>query len=155
NERNWEFVEDQMNKLLPHAIAQVEWRPDDMPREMPFSLNKEELTAYAAGRAGRRLNAISSARGMPLAQLDVDASPEEQEEQFGGGDAAEREQVTSRGGGCGRREGTGGGQGSTGRARTGGRGAPWPVGASPAGAPSPRPSWGARRARAGGGGSCS
>lgn len=95
NERNWEFVEDQMNKLLPHAIAQVEWRPDDMPREMPFSLNKEELTAYAADRAGRRLNAISSARGMPLAQIDVDASPEELEEQFGAEDAAELDKLTS------------------------------------------------------------
>ncbi|MER7015554.1 R2-like ligand-binding oxidase [Saccharopolyspora sp. NPDC000359] len=89
DERNWEVVEDQMNRVLPHAVAQVQWRPDDAPEVLPFELDKEELTAYATDRATRRLGAISSARGMPLQQIDVDAAPEKLEEQFGAEDAAE------------------------------------------------------------------
>ncbi|GAA4612110.1 R2-like ligand-binding oxidase [Saccharopolyspora hordei] len=89
DERNWAVVEDQMNRVLPHAVAQVQWRPDDAPEVLPFELDKDELTAYATDRATRRLGAISSARGMPLAQIDVDATPETLEEQFGEEDDAE------------------------------------------------------------------
>ncbi|GGI68489.1 ribonucleoside-diphosphate reductase subunit beta [Saccharopolyspora subtropica] len=89
DERNWNVVQDQMARLLPHAIAQVQWRPDDAPEVPPFGLDKDALTAYASDRATRRLGAISSARGMPLAQIDEDASPELLEEQFGAEDAAE------------------------------------------------------------------
>lgn len=87
--RNWDVVQDQMERLLPHAIAQVQWKPEDAPEVLPFELDKDELTAYASDRATRRLGAISSARGMPLAQIDVDASPEQLEDQFGAEDEAE------------------------------------------------------------------
>ncbi|MGW1677653.1 R2-like ligand-binding oxidase [Saccharopolyspora sp. NPDC002376] len=89
DESNWGVVEDQMSRLLPHVVEQIQWRPDNMPEELPFDLDKDELTAYATDRATRRLGAISSARGMPLAQIDVDASPEKLEDQFGEEDAAE------------------------------------------------------------------
>ncbi|MGW5644927.1 R2-like ligand-binding oxidase [Saccharopolyspora sp. NPDC003752] len=89
DERNWDVVQDQMAKLLPHAIAQVQWKPEDAPEVLPFELDKDELTAYASDRATRRLGAISSARGVPLAQIDVDASPEQLEDQFGAEDEAE------------------------------------------------------------------
>ncbi|RCW43608.1 ribonucleoside-diphosphate reductase beta chain [Halopolyspora algeriensis] len=87
DERNWEVVQQRMDELLPYAVSQIEWMPEDAPEERPFQLDTEELTAYASDRAGRRLGAISSARGMPLAQIDVDASPEQLEEQFGAEDA--------------------------------------------------------------------
>lgn len=93
DETNWSVVEDQMATLLPHAIAQVQWKPADAPEELPFALDKDELTAYASDRATRRLGAISSARGMPLAQIDVDAEPEALEERFGAEDAAELEKL--------------------------------------------------------------
>ncbi|MBQ0926010.1 R2-like ligand-binding oxidase [Saccharopolyspora endophytica] len=93
DETNWSVVEDQMAILLPHAIAQVQWSPADAPEELPFALDKEELTAYASDRATRRLGAISSARGMPLAQIDVDAEPEALEDRFGAEDAAELEKL--------------------------------------------------------------
>ncbi|GAA4889339.1 MULTISPECIES: R2-like ligand-binding oxidase [Saccharopolyspora] len=83
DEKNWEIVEDQMQRLLPHVIAEVQWRPDDAPDVLPFQLDKDELTTYATDRLTRRLGAISSARGVPLAQIDVDASPEHLEDQFG------------------------------------------------------------------------
>ncbi|RRO15348.1 R2-like ligand-binding oxidase [Saccharopolyspora rhizosphaerae] len=95
DESNWAVVEDQMARLLPHAIAQVQWTPEDAPEELPFALDKEELTAYASDRATRRLGAISSARGMPLAQIDVDAEPEALEDRFGAEDAAELAKLRS------------------------------------------------------------
>jgi ribonucleoside-diphosphate reductase beta chain len=93
DERNWEVVEDQMNRLLPHAIAQVQWRPEDAPEVLPFELDTEELTAYASDRATRRLGAIASAKGMPLGKIDVDAEPEALEERFGEEDAAELDRL--------------------------------------------------------------
>ncbi|GAA2337689.1 R2-like ligand-binding oxidase [Saccharopolyspora halophila] len=93
DERNWDVVEEQMNELLPHAIEHVQWRPDDAPEQMPFELDTDELTAYASDRATRRLGAIASAKGMPLAKIDVDAEPEALEERFGEEDAAELDKL--------------------------------------------------------------
>lgn len=89
DERNWEVVEDQLNHLLPHVQAEIEWQPEGMPEERPFGLQTDELLTYATDRASRRLGAISSARGADLAAIDVDASPEQLEEQFGKEDAQE------------------------------------------------------------------
>lgn len=86
---NWDVVEEQFQKLLPHAIELISYMPADAPEQRPFGLDTEELTAYASDRANRRLGAISSARGASLAKIDLDASPERLEEQFGAEDAAE------------------------------------------------------------------
>lgn len=86
DESNWDVVQEQMQKLLPHAVAQIEWQPPDAPEVRPFQLDTDELSAYASDRAGRRLGAISSARGAPLAQIDLDSAPEQLEEQFGAED---------------------------------------------------------------------
>ncbi len=97
DERNWAVVQDQMARLLPHAIAQIQWQPEGAPESPAFELDLEELTAYAADRASRRLGAISSARGMPPAQIDVDASPERLEDQFGAEDEAELAKLDAQG----------------------------------------------------------
>ena len=88
DESMWDVVQDQMQRLLPHALEQIQWRPEDAPEEPPFRLDIDELTAYAGDRASRRLGAISAARGVPVAQIDVDASPEQLEDQFGAEDDA-------------------------------------------------------------------
>lgn len=88
DETNWEIVEQRMEELLPLAVQQIQWQPDDAPEEPPFQLDLDELSAYAGDRATRRLGAISSARGANLADIDVDASPEQLEEQFGAEDEA-------------------------------------------------------------------
>ncbi|MDR7301513.1 R2-like ligand-binding oxidase [Haloactinomyces albus] len=93
DERNWELVQQRMDELLPHAVTQIQWRPEGYEDEHPFGLDIDELSAYASDRAGRRLGAISSARGMPLDRIDVDASPEQLEEQFGAEDAQALEKV--------------------------------------------------------------
>lgn len=85
---NWDVVQQRMDELLPHAVEQIQWRPDDAPEQPPFALDPDELTAYASDRAGRRLGAISAARGVPVERIDVDASPEHLEDQFGAEDDA-------------------------------------------------------------------
>lgn len=93
DERHWEIVRERMDELLPHAVTQINWRPEDAPDEMPFALDMDELTAYASDRADRRLGAISAARGADLARIDVDAAPERLEEKFGEEDAAALDRV--------------------------------------------------------------
>lgn len=92
DERNWEVVEDQLNRLMPHVRAEIEWQPPGL-EQRPFGLETAELESYALDRASRRLGAISSARGASLARIDVDAAPEQLEDQFGAEDAAELERA--------------------------------------------------------------
>ncbi|MGJ7908368.1 R2-like ligand-binding oxidase [Actinopolyspora sp. H202] len=93
DERNWELVQQRMDELLPYAVEQIQWRPDWAGEEEPFGLDLDELSAYASDRAGRRLGAISAARGADVASIDVDAAPERLEEQFGAEDAAVLERI--------------------------------------------------------------
>lgn len=86
--RHWETVQRRMDELLPHAVEQIRWRPEGADDQAPFGLDVEELSAYASDRAGRRLGAISAARGADLARIDVDATPEQLEERFGAEDTA-------------------------------------------------------------------
>jgi ribonucleoside-diphosphate reductase beta chain len=95
DERNWDVVQARMDELLPHAVTQVQWRPEG--EEDPEFVAVDELTNYALDRAGRRLGAISAARGVALAQIDADASPEDLEDQFGAEDAVEMEQASRQG----------------------------------------------------------
>lgn len=88
DDRNWEVVETTMQEMLTHAFALIQWRPEDAPEKPPFQLHPDELAQYASDRAGRRLGAISAARGVPVERIDVDASPEHLEERFGAEDAA-------------------------------------------------------------------
>ncbi|WP_019855636.1 R2-like ligand-binding oxidase [Actinopolyspora mortivallis] len=88
DERNWELVQRRMDELLPLAVQQIQWRPEWAGDREPFGLDIDELSAYASDRAGRRLGAISAARGADVAHIDVDATPERLEDQFGAEDAA-------------------------------------------------------------------
>lgn len=87
DDRNWEVVQARMAELLPLVIGLINWNNGQFD-EQPFGLDPSEFVAYAADRAQRRLGAIESARGRPLADIDVDHSPEALEEQFGQEDAA-------------------------------------------------------------------
>lgn len=85
----WEVVTDQMGKLLPHALNMIQWVRDQFD-ELPYGLDIDEFTQYAADKAARRLAAIESARGRPVEEIDLDHSPEALEEQFAAEDAAAR-----------------------------------------------------------------
>lgn len=82
----WDAVLQRMGELLPHALNMIQWVQDQF-EELPFDNDPQEIVQYAADRAQRRLGAIESARGMPVAQIDVDYSPEQLEETFGEEDA--------------------------------------------------------------------
>lgn len=87
---NWDVVSERLDELLPHVMGTVERgdTPSDDPDVQRYELPQGEILEYASGRAMRRLGAIESARGVPLARIDMDASPEDLEEQFGAEDRA-------------------------------------------------------------------
>lgn len=81
DEANWQIVQDEMQALLPHAMAHIEWNTKRLDGD-PFELRMDGVLEYAAERAMRRLGAIESARGMSVAEIDLDYSPEKLEEDF-------------------------------------------------------------------------
>ena len=50
--------------------------------EVPFGFTPEEFQDYAADKGMRRFGTISSARGRPLGEIDVDYSPLHLEDTF-------------------------------------------------------------------------
>ena len=85
DDANWDVVQARMGELLPHVLSAITWVIDRFETP-PFGLDVGEFVSYAGNRAQRRLGAIESARGVPLAQIDLDASPEALEEQLGAED---------------------------------------------------------------------
>jgi ribonucleoside-diphosphate reductase beta chain len=83
----FDAVTQRMGELLPIALNMIEWVGSQFEEPRPFESDPQEYVAYAGDRAQRRLGAISSARGTPVAQIDLDYSPEVLEDQFGEEDA--------------------------------------------------------------------
>lgn len=91
DDANWAVVSERLEELLPHVTATVERgesAAEATPESARYELPPGELVRYASDRALRRLGAIESARGVPVAQIDLDASPERLEEEFGEEDRA-------------------------------------------------------------------
>lgn len=82
DDSNWDVVQQRMSELLPHALGMIEWVNERFD-EPPFGIDNQEFVTYAADRAQRRLGAIESARGRPVAEIDLDYSPETLEDRFG------------------------------------------------------------------------
>jgi len=78
---NWTVFEDRMNELIPLALRNTE-DAFSLYDEVPFGLKMDEFQQYAADKGMRRFGTISSARGRPLAEIDVDYSPVQLEETF-------------------------------------------------------------------------
>ncbi|QKT05908.1 R2-like ligand-binding oxidase [Gordonia sp. X0973] len=83
----WEVVTERMGELLPTALDMISWVNEQFD-EPPFGIDNAEFVAYAADRAQRRLGAIESARGRSPAEIDLDYSPAELEDQMGDEDRA-------------------------------------------------------------------
>lgn len=49
---------------------------------MPFGLSVDEFMQYASDKGMRRFGTISSARGRPLGEIDLDYSPLQLEDTF-------------------------------------------------------------------------
>ncbi len=87
DDANWAVFETKMNELLPLALGLTQdgfalYAPD-----VPFGLDIDEFTQYSTDKGMRRFGTISSARGRPLEEIDVDYSPLQLEDSFGEEDA--------------------------------------------------------------------
>jgi ribonucleoside-diphosphate reductase beta chain len=81
DDANWSVFESRMNELMPLALdATVQsFALFDV---LPFGLVQDEFMQYAADKGMRRFGTISSARGRPLAEIDLDYSPVQLEDTF-------------------------------------------------------------------------
>jgi ribonucleoside-diphosphate reductase beta chain len=86
DDANWGVFESRMNELMPLALdATVQgFALFDV---MPFDLVQDEFMQYAADKGMRRFGTISSARGRPLGEIDLDYSPVQLEDTFADEDA--------------------------------------------------------------------
>ncbi|HXS85564.1 MAG TPA: R2-like ligand-binding oxidase, partial [Mycobacterium sp.] len=81
DDANWGVFESRMNELMPLALdATVQGFA--LFEVMPFELVQDEFMQYAADKGMRRFGTISSARGRPLGEIDLDYSPVQLEDTF-------------------------------------------------------------------------
>jgi ribonucleoside-diphosphate reductase beta chain len=86
DDRNWDVFENRMNELMPLGLRLIE-EGFALYDPMPFGLSVDEFMQYAADKGMRRFGTISSARGRPLAEIDLDYSPVQLEDTFADEDA--------------------------------------------------------------------
>jgi ribonucleoside-diphosphate reductase beta chain len=86
DDTNWTVFENRMNKLMPLAL-EATVQGFALFEVMPFELVQDEFMQYAADKGMRRFGTISSARGRPLGEIDLDYSPVQLEDTFADEDA--------------------------------------------------------------------
>jgi ribonucleoside-diphosphate reductase beta chain len=82
DDANWAVFESRMNELLPLALRLTEEGFAIYGDHMPFGISPDEMLAYSTDKGMRRFGTISSARGRPLAEIDLDYSPLQLEDTF-------------------------------------------------------------------------
>ena len=81
DDANWGVFETRMNELLPLALQATE-QGFDLYDPMPFGMQLDEFMQYSADKGMRRFGTISSARGRPVGEIDLDYSPVQLEDTF-------------------------------------------------------------------------
>jgi ribonucleoside-diphosphate reductase beta chain len=79
---NWTVFETRMNELIPLALRLTEEGFTLYGDDIPFDLSVDEFMQYSSDKGMRRFGTISSARGRPVAEIDVDYSPLQLEDTF-------------------------------------------------------------------------
>ena len=93
DDRMWDVVQSRMTEMLEPALQQVSHGFTEFGvrygdnREIPFGFTLDEVVGYAAAKGTRRLGTIESARGRPLAEIDLDMTPVALEDAFAQEDA--------------------------------------------------------------------
>ncbi|BBY06660.1 R2-like ligand-binding oxidase [Mycobacterium noviomagense] len=87
DDTNWTVFETRMNELIPLGQRLIDEGFALYAPDVPFDLSLDEFMAYATDKGMRRLGTISSARGRPLDEIDLDYSPLQLEDTFGDEDA--------------------------------------------------------------------
>jgi ribonucleoside-diphosphate reductase beta chain len=82
DDANWAVFETRMNELIPLALSNTQESFALYDDEIPFNLDMDEFMQYAADKGTRRFGTISSARGRPVEEIDLDYSPLQLEETF-------------------------------------------------------------------------
>jgi ribonucleoside-diphosphate reductase beta chain len=81
DDANWDVFETRMNELMPLGLRLIE-EGFALYDPMPFGLSVDEFMQYASDKGMRRFGTISSARGRPLGEIDLDYSPLQLEDTF-------------------------------------------------------------------------
>lgn len=82
DDANWGVFETRMNELIPLALRITEEGFAIYGDQMPFGISPDEMVQYSADKGMRRFGTISSARGRPLGEIDLDYSPLHLEDTF-------------------------------------------------------------------------
>ncbi|OBF23063.1 ribonucleotide-diphosphate reductase subunit beta [Mycobacterium kubicae] len=82
DDANWTVFESRMNELIPLGLRNTEENFALYGDPMPFDLSMDDFQKYASDKALRRFGTISSARGRPLQEIDLDYSPLQLEDAF-------------------------------------------------------------------------
>jgi ribonucleoside-diphosphate reductase beta chain len=81
DDANWTVFETRMNELIPLALEATE-QGFALYDPMPFGMQLDEFMQYSADKGMRRFGTISSARGRPVGEIDLDYSPVQLEDTF-------------------------------------------------------------------------
>jgi ribonucleoside-diphosphate reductase beta chain len=81
DDANWTVFETRMNELFPLALEATE-QGFALYDPMPFGMQLDEFMQYSADKGMRRFGTISSARGRPVGEIDLDYSPVHLEDTF-------------------------------------------------------------------------
>lgn len=79
---NWTVFEERMNELIPLALRLTEDGFKLYGDQPPFDLSQDEMLQYSMDKGMRRFGTISSARGRPVGEIDLDYSPVQLEDDF-------------------------------------------------------------------------
>jgi ribonucleoside-diphosphate reductase beta chain len=81
DDANWTVFETRMNELIPLALQATE-QGFALYDPMPFGMQLDEFMQYSADKGMRRFGTISSARGRPVEEIDLDYTPVQLEDTF-------------------------------------------------------------------------
>ncbi len=87
DDANWTVFETRMNELIPLALQLTQDGFALYEEPYPFDLKEDEFLQYSTDKGMRRFGTISSARGRPLGEIDLDYSPLQLEDTFADEDA--------------------------------------------------------------------
>jgi ribonucleoside-diphosphate reductase beta chain len=82
DDANWSVFEARMTEMMPLALSNTDDFYGPYNGDIPFGLTMDESLQYATDKGMRRFGTISSARGRPLGEIDVDSSPLQLEDTF-------------------------------------------------------------------------
>ncbi|MEB3020287.1 R2-like ligand-binding oxidase [[Mycobacterium] crassicus] len=82
DDANWTVFEARMNELMPLLVSYTAEGDAIYGGDTPFGLSPDVVFNYAMDKGTRRFGTISSARGRPVGEIDLDYSPLQLEDTF-------------------------------------------------------------------------